>query len=102
MIERQIGPRPLDFLPEGRLTIGLGLRDWWSVVHPEVIKTVSVDVRAGKNDTLAIQYAAERPVYKCVAGVSPAKATEDQRAGPARRPSPGGEGERTRERKETS
>lgn len=54
MIERQIGPRPLDFLPEGRLTIGLGLRDWWSVVHPEVIKTVSVDVRGGTNDTLAI------------------------------------------------
>jgi HEAT repeat protein len=70
------GQRRLDFLPEGKLTIELGVRDWWSVVHPEAIKTVTTDVHAGGNGTLTIQYAAERPIYKYAANAAPVKAGE--------------------------
>ena len=70
------GLRRLDFLPEGKLAIELGVRDWWSLVHPEVIKTVTVDVRAGQNDTLTIKYAADRPTYQCAPTGKPAKAKD--------------------------
>ncbi len=61
------GQLRLDHLPPGRLTAEIGVRDWWSLYRPESIKTVSLEVKAGDDKTVAVDYALDRPTYRCAA-----------------------------------
>ncbi|NLF32710.1 MAG: hypothetical protein GX591_17695 [Planctomycetes bacterium] len=67
----------LDHVPPGRFTAEVGARDWWPVVRPEAIKTVTVTPSAASRAGVTIPYTVDRPTYRCAVPSRPKAATDE-------------------------